>query len=209
MTSPSDIAALILAAGCLDDDSSPLALGPWGSSTVVEHLVSIASEVVDTVVVVLGCDGERVAAAVDVGPAAVIIDPEWEEGIAAPLRAGLDTLGREAAIDHVVVMDATSPGLDRQLIEELLAAHGAVRHSVPGRRPGDGSATVAKFRYARSGPVVLARDLWERFLGIEGPTPILQTVAAHPDWVNEVWVDRVPPVEVHTNDDLAAIAPRR
>jgi molybdenum cofactor cytidylyltransferase len=205
----SDVAALILAAGSFSDGGAPLALGAWGATTVVEHLAAIAAEVAEIVVVVLGCDGDAVAQGIDVGAATVVIDPEWEEGAASPLRAGLDTLSRMSAVQHVVVIDAATPELDGDVLRDLITAHAGTPHAIQGRRLGDRSATVARFRYSRSGPVVLAHDLWERFLSLEGATPILQTVAAHPDWVNEVWIDRLPPTEVATFDDLARIAPRR
>lgn len=205
---PDDVAVLVLAATAFSDAGAPLALGSWGRTTVVEHLSAVAAEVADTVIVVLGCDGDAVVDAIDVADAIVVIDPGWEEGVASPLRAGLDTLSRIPTIQHVVVIDAATPEVDAAILHELVEAHAGTPHAIQGRRLGDGSATVARFRYARCGPVVLAHDLWERFLSLEGGTPVLQTVAAHPDWVNEVWIDRLPPTEVATFDDLARIAPR-
>jgi molybdenum cofactor cytidylyltransferase len=208
-TAHSDVGALVLAAGAFSDDQSALALGTWGSTTLVQHVAAIASAVVEMVVVVLGCDGERVAEAVDLGDATIVIDPEWAEGVASPLRAGLDEMSRRAGVEHVAVIEAAVPTVPEAVLRELVDAHQAAPHSIQGRRRGDRSATVAKFRYVRSGPVVLARDLWERFLGMEGSTPIHQTLSAHPDWVNEIWIDRLPPAEIRTRDDLLEVAPRR
>jgi CTP:molybdopterin cytidylyltransferase MocA len=202
------VAALILAAGSFSDGGAPLALGKWGTTTVVEHLAGLIPETIKVAVVVLGCDGDDVADAVDLGDALVVIDPEWKEGIASPLRAGLDTLSRDPSIEHVLIIDATTPDVDERLLEDLLDAHAGTPHAIQGRRLGDLSATVPKFRYTRSNPVVLARDLWERFLVAEGSAQIVQVLSAHPEWVNELWIDRLPPAEVHTFDDLARVAPR-
>jgi CTP:molybdopterin cytidylyltransferase MocA len=204
-----DVGALVLAAGAFGDDQTALALGPWGTTTLVEHVAAGAAAVVETVIVVLGCDGDRAAELVDLGGATIVVDPEWAEGVASPLRAGLDEMSRRAGIEHVVVIDTAVPDIPVAVLQDLIDAHAAAPHSIQGRRRGDRSATVARFRYARSGPVVLARDLWERFLGMEGSTPIHQTLSVHPDWVNEIWIDRLPPIEVHTHDDLRSIAPRR
>jgi len=203
------VAALILAAGSFTDGGAPLALGRWGSTTVVEHLVGLIPDTIEIAVVVLGCDGDNVADAVDLGDALVVIDPEWDEGIASPLRAGLDTLSRDPSIEHVLVIDASTPDIDERLLQYVLQAHAATPHAIQGRRLGDLSATVPKFRYTRSSPVVLARDLWGRFLVAEGGAEIVQVLSAHPEWVNELWIDRLPPAEVQTFDDLARVAPRR
>ena len=206
--SASSLAAVVLAAGTFDD-GTPLAAGKWGAVTVARHLVDLGASVADRVVVVLGADGDRLAESADFGPADIVIDPEWEEGSAAPLRAGLDTVSRDPSIEHVVIFEAATPVFDRAVVESLVTAHLAVPHSLPGRRLLDKSATVPKFRYALAMPVIIGRSLWERFLGMEGDAAVLQTLSAHPDWVNEVWIDRLPPTPVHTTEDLAAIAPRR
>lgn len=208
-TSTPGFAALVLAAGSFVDGAAPLALGKWGSTTVAQHLASAAAQAFDLVVVVLGCDGEAVAESIDFGEAMVVVDPEWGEGVASPLRVGLDVLSRSAEVEHAVIIEATTPEIDDQLLRDLAAAHLEAPHGLQGRRLGDRSATVARFRYARSGPIVLARDLWERFLGMEGSAPIHQALTAHPDWVNEIWIDHLPPKEVVTPDDLARVAPRR
>ncbi len=203
----SGIAALVLAADSLTD-GSPRALGRWGKTTTVEHVVDLVEPLFETRVVVLGIDGDRVADEIDLGDAIVVVDPEWSEGVSSPLRAGLDTLIRATKVDHVVVIDLAAPQIDVGVLRELIDGHMATPHALPGRRLGDQAATVGKYRYTRAGPIVLARELWERFLSLEGPMPILQVLSAHPDWVAEVWIDRLPPVEVHDAEDLASIAPK-
>jgi CTP:molybdopterin cytidylyltransferase MocA len=207
-SSESSLAAVVLAAGTFDD-GTPLAVGKWGAVTVARHLVDLGASVAHRVVVVLGADGDRIAEGTDFGSADIVIDPEWQEGSAAPLRAGLDTLSRDPSIEHVIIFEATTPVVDREVVEALVAAHLEVPHSRPGRRLLDKSATVPKFRYALALPVIIGRSLWERFLGMEGDAAVLQTLSAHPDWVNEIWIDRLPPTPMRTTEDLATIAPRR
>lgn len=202
-----EVAALILAADALED-GTPRAVGSWGRTTTVEHVVSVVAPLFDTTVVVLGSDGDRIVDSTRLDDVTVVVDPEWSEGASSPLRAGLDTLSRVDGVEHVVVIDLATPQVDTAVVAELLEAHLATPHARPGRRVGDRGATVGRYRYARSGPVVIARELWERFLSMEGATPILQVLSAHPDWVSEVWIDQLPPIEVHDADDLANIAPR-
>jgi CTP:molybdopterin cytidylyltransferase MocA len=201
------VAALILAADALEDGTSR-AGASWGRTTTIEHVVSVVAPLFETTLVVLGSEGDRVADSTRLQDAIVVVDPEWSEGVSSPLRAGLDTLSRLNSVDHVVVIDLVTPQIDPVVLADLLDTHLATPHALPGRRIGDRAATVGKYRYSRSGPVVIARELWQRFLSMEGATPILQVLSAHPEWVAEVWIDQLPPVEVHDADDLARIAPR-
>ncbi len=197
----------MLAADALAE-GSPRAMGPWGRTTTIEAVLAAVAPLFDTTLVVLGSAGDDVADVTALGDVIVVIDPEWSEGVSSPLRAGLDTLSRSSEVEHVMVIDIATPQVDVAVITDLVAAHLEVPHARPGRRIGDRAATVGKYRYARSGPVVLARELWERFLSMEGSTPILQMLSAHPEWVSEVWIDQLPPVEVRDAEDLASIAPR-
>jgi CTP:molybdopterin cytidylyltransferase MocA len=192
-----DAAALILVASPADGFDGPLALAAWGSTTLVEHLVAVASGVVEEVCVVLGDGADDVLASTHLGAVTVVIDPEWAEGSAASLRAGLDTLSRRPAIDAAVIVDARYV-VDRALLESLLSAH---------RRSGT-LVTVPKYRYTRRGPLVLDRRLWPRIMGMEGDADLLRLIQAHPEWVGEHWVDRLPPRAMRTADDVAGEAPR-
>lgn len=147
---------------------------------------------VDDVVVVLGPDDERVAETADLGDALLVMDPEWREGLAASLRVGLDTLMRERGTDTAILVRGDQPGIGADVVARLVEAH----HEV------GGLAAVPKYRYARGWPVVLGRDLWERFLGLEGDVDVLAVLEAHPDGVSEVWFDRLAPARVMSASDL-------
>src|SRR5690554_6903531 len=82
-------AALILAAGGSRRLGRPKQLEPWGDSTLLGRVVSVAREMpVDEIWVVVGAESEKILAETDLGDAGVIENPEWEEGIASSLRVG-------------------------------------------------------------------------------------------------------------------------
>lgn len=147
---------------------------------------------VDDVVVVLGPDDEQVARTADLGAALLVLDPEWREGLAASLRVGLDTLMRERGIERVILTRGDQPRIDAEVIARLVEAQQEVGCV----------AAVPKYRYARGWPVVIGRDLWERFLGLEGDVDVLAVLEAHPDGVSEVWFDRLAPARVMSPSDL-------
>ena len=69
-------------------------------------------------------------------------------------------------------------------------------------------AVVPKYRYAEGPPYVVHRSLWQRLMGMEENARIESLLKAHPEWVDELWVDRLPPATIESVDDLAAVAPR-
>lgn len=168
-------------------------LAPFGSRRLIE---TVADEVrewpVDDIVVVLGPDDEDVARTADLGDALLVLDPEWGEGLAASLRAGLDTVAREGGVERVVLGYGDQPGIGPHIVADLLEAQAA---------PGC-IAAVPKYRYARGWPIVLGRDLWERFLGLEGDIDVLAFLETHRDGVCEVWFDRLAPPRVASVSDL-------
>ena len=192
------IGALILAADGGDAFGGPLALAPWGDTTLVEHLVAVTAPHVDVVVVVLGADVEDVLRSTDLGDATVVINPEWDLGPTASLRVGLDLLTRDGDVGAVLVVDGDQPQLDASVVAHVVEAHRATRASI----------TMPKYRYARGGPMVIARSLWPRAIGLASEATLSGLVKAHPEGTDEVWVDRVPPHRVTSTADLAEVAPR-
>ena len=192
------IGALILAADGGEAFDGPLALAPWGERTLVEHLVAVTTPYVDAVIVVLGADAETVLVSTDLGEATNVINPEWELGPTASLRVGLDLLTRDGEVDAVLVVDGDQPQLDSSVVDEVVQAHRETRASI----------MLPKYRYARGGPMVVARELWPRAIGLASEATLGALVKAHPEWTDEVWVDRLPPHRVTSSADLAEVAPR-
>lgn len=164
-----------------------------GSRRLIEAVVDdVRTWPVDDVVVVLGPDDEEVARSADLGDALLVLNPDWGEGLAASLRAGLDTVMRAEGVERVVLGHGDQPGVGAEIAADLIEAQSA---------PGC-IAAVPKYRYARGWPVVLGRDLWERFLGLEGHVDVLALLETHPDGVCEVWFDRLAPARVVSGSDL-------
>ncbi|MGD2052036.1 MAG: nucleotidyltransferase family protein [Acidimicrobiia bacterium] len=187
------MAGLIVATRPGDGFEGPFLLAPWGDTTVIGHLVAQARDwPVDAVLVVLGAAAEEVLAASDLGDVTVVIDPEWREGIAASLRAGVDTVTRLDDYDAIVVAYGDQPLNPPDVVSRLLDTH----------REAGRLVTVPKYRYSVGGPYVVGAGLWSRLMGLEGETTPEQLFQAHADWVEEVWFDRVPPRRIVTPDDL-------
>lgn len=194
------LAALVLAAGGSRRLGRPKQLEPWGDSTLLGHVIDgVRALPVDEVWVVLGAGLQEVLGSVDLADCGIVENPEWEEGIASSLRVGLDALTRLSRADAVLVVLGDQPGVPVEVVERLIEAR---RRS---RRP----AAVPKYRYAWGNPVLVDRSLWARLMSLEGDEGARRLLQAHPEWVEEVWVDHLPPRDVDTEADVEELRPRR
>lgn len=192
-------AALILAAGSSSRLGRPKQLEEWGDTNLLGHVIQNTVRFgVDEVWVVIGYEAERILAETDFGDAGVIENPEWEEGIASSIRAGLDALTRLSRCDRVLIVIGDQPDVTADVVSELLDSHGKDGHPV----------TIPKYRYQGGNPVIVDRSLWPRLMSLEGDEGAARLWQAHPEWVSEVWFSSMAPRDVDTESDVAELRPR-
>lgn len=194
------VAALILAAGGSSRLGRSKQLEPWGATTLLGHVVDqVRHYPVDEIWVVLGADAEKVLEKVDLSDCGVVENPEWEEGIASSLRVGLDALLQASRVDAALIVIGDQPNVDQRVVAKVLAA-------------GEGSprpVIIPKYRYTWGNPVMVDRSLWPRLMSLEGDEGAQRLFKAHPEWVEEVWTDQLPPRDIDTEADVHELRPRR
>lgn len=193
------IAALVLAAGGSQRLGRPKQLEPWGSDNLLEHVIrQTVAFPVDEVWVVVGANADRVLEQTDFMGAGVIENPEWEEGIASSIRAGLDALTQLSRCETALIVLGDQPNISAEVVEELLVSH----------RRSDSPVSVPKYRYNRGNPVAVDRSMWPRLMSLEGDEGGGRLWQAHPEWVNEVWFSELGPRDIDTEVDIAELKPR-
>ncbi len=190
----STTAAVVLAGGASRRLGYPKQLIPYRDRPLLEHVVHAAlAWPVDSVVVVLGFHAEAILDAVEFGDAVVAINDDWEEGITSSLRVGLDVLSRDPHTDLAFIALGDQPGIPPEVPEILLETAQTSSRLV----------IAPVYRYERSNPLLFRRQLWERLMTLEGDQGAAALLKAHPDWVEDVRVDHLPPKDVDTIDDVA------
>lgn len=191
-------AALVLAGGESRRFGSPKQLADWRGKPLLAHVVARVRgwPQVDAVYVVLGAGAEQIMEAVDLGDAAVIENLEWQEGMGSSLRVGLDFLIGERSVDQALVVLGDQPNVPGDVVPRLLEAR---RRS---RRP----VVIPRYRFTRGHPVLVHRSLWPALItGLSGDRGARNLFLTHPEWVEEVFVEGMPPGDVDTPADLRRI----
>lgn len=187
-------AAIVLAGGGSSRLGSPKQLVDLDGRPMLESVVAAVSEwPVDLVVVVLGSGAEEILETVDLGESLVVVNEGWAEGIASSIRVGLDVLTRSPSWERVFMVLADQPRIPEDVPGLLLSA------ALASHRP----AIVPVYRYDRGHPVLFDRSLWPRLMTLEGDTGASGLLRTHPEWVEEVRVDHLPPRDVDTSSDVA------
>jgi len=192
------IAALVLAAGAGRRLGRVKQLEPWGGITLLEHVLSdVRTFPVDEIWVVLGFESERIMSDVNLEGCYLIENPEWEEGIASSIRAGLDALTRLSQADQALLILGDEPDISLEVVQQVMTEH----------RRAKALATLPKYRYLWGHPVLVDRRLWPRLISLTGDEGAKQLLKAHPEWVHEVWVADRAPRDVDTPQDVIDLRP--
>ena len=192
-------AALILAAGSSSRLGQSKQLLDWGGRPLLEVVVKrCQSWDVDEVWVVLGHEADASLDGCDLNGTSVVINDGFEEGIASSLRVGLDSLTRHSKADAALVVMGDQPAIDATVIPKLKQAAKVSRSM----------AVIPKYRYIRSNPVLVTRDLWPRLMSLAGDQGAQKLLDAHPEWVEEVWLEALPPRDIDTRADVDEMQPR-
>jgi molybdenum cofactor cytidylyltransferase len=151
------VGGLILAAGAGRRFGSPKQLAELDGRPLLEYaLIAMAAATrIETAVVVLGAHADAVLAAVERHGAEAVICPEWEEGQAASLRAGVAALA--ARVDAILVTLGDQPAIDPRAIDRVAQA-----------RDGTSLAIRASYGGRAGHPVLLERGLFERVAALRG-----------------------------------------
>jgi molybdenum cofactor cytidylyltransferase len=127
---------LVLAAGEGRRFGAVKQLAELRGRPLLEHAIDamLGVPAVDPVLVVLGAHASEVRRAVALGPAHVVVCPDWAEGQSASLRCGVHALG---AVDAAIVTLGDQPFITAQVIAAVLdhlgGRHDAVRATYGGR----------------------------------------------------------------------------
>jgi molybdenum cofactor cytidylyltransferase len=162
-------------------------------------LAALVAGGVEEAVVVLGAEAGAVAAAVDLGGAAVVVCEGWREGLSASLRDGVQAAAARGAQAVVVVLG-----------DQPLLTGAAVARVVAARDPGRADAVRATYDGVPGHPTVLEASTFERVAALRGDAGARERLRDPATRIRLVSCDGLGrPDDVDTPQDLARLAPER
>ena len=161
-------------------------------SPLAQHAIDALARVpVDELLVVTGHDADAVEAALVLPDRARFVrNDAYRDGQATSLAAAFHAIGDDS--EAAVVLMADQPGI----------------------RPDDVRALIDRFRATRSqivrlrftdapGPALLSREIYAEAGHLHGDVGARVLIASHPEWVEEVAIDRAAPPDIDTRADAA------
>jgi molybdenum cofactor cytidylyltransferase len=164
------ICAIVLAAGESRRMGAQKLLLPFGSTTVIAHVVDqLLRSVVDKVLVVVGHDSNKVAEALCGRPVTIVANPDYQSGMLSSARCGLRALPPQC--QAVLVALGDQPAITTKLVDDLV-------HTFTGNDKG---IVVPVFRNKRGHPIVFSARYRDEILTHYDDTGLRGLLHAHPD----------------------------
>jgi len=190
------ISGLVLGAGASSRFGQPKQLLPFRGSTLLGWVINQAERAtgLDEVVVVLGRAAGEIREKVSFGNAKAIENPVFGDGCASSYRAGIGALDPRS--DAIMILLGDQPGVDPETINCVAAEW----------RRGDGQIALASYQGRKGHPILFAKPLFDRLVGLHGDKAAWKLVDANPDLVRVIPFDRPFPEDINTLEDFQRAA---
>jgi nicotine blue oxidoreductase len=170
------VAAVVLAAGEGRRIGGPKALlRVGGESFAARAGTLLAGAGADPVVVVLGCEADRVRAEAGIPPGLTVVEnPSWREGMLGSIRRGLDAV-EDAAAAAVLIHPVDHPLVEPVTIARVVEA-----------LRGGATIAVPSFEGRRGHPGGFAASSWAALRSASPARGARGVLADHPEWIVHV-----------------------
>jgi molybdenum cofactor cytidylyltransferase len=186
------VAGLVLGAGDSTRLRRPKQLLPYGSGTLLGHVIATARECrFDQLLVAIGGAAGAVRAGVDLAGAEVVLNEAHGEGCSSSIAAALGAI--DSRCEVMVLMLGDQPGVSAETVARLLS--------------GRGQAALALCRYddAPGHPLAFARSVFEELAGLHGDKGVWSLLERRRAEVVEVAIPGPLPCDVDTEADYEAL----
>ena len=187
------VTGLVLAAGGSKRLGQPKQLLPFGSATLLDHVLDTARSCpFDQLLCVIGGAAEAVRATVRLEGVEVVENRDFGEGCSSSIAAALGAV--DARSEVLVLMLGDQPGVTVEAVAKLIA--------------GRGEAPIAACAYedGRGHPLAFARRLFPELETLHGDKAVWKLLDSHAEEAVDVPVDGPIPRDVDTWEDYSQIA---
>lgn len=160
MSTEANIAVVVLAAGGSTRLGRPKQLVEFKGKTLLEHTMDEVGMLgFQNKILVLGSRHEEILGRIDTSEFKVVINGDWEQGMASSIKIGLETaLAEERELDHVLFLVSDQPFLERKNLIKLV-------HTQLTKRP---KATYSQYGDSIGVPAIFGKAAFPLLLQLEG-----------------------------------------
>jgi len=186
------VAGLVLAAGGSSRLGQPKQLLPFGSGTLLDHVLDTARRCrFDQLVCVIGGGADDVRGAVDFGGVEVVENVQFGTGCSSSIAAALAAV--DPRCDVLVLMLGDQPGVSSSTVGALVAGR------------GDAPLAACLYSDGRGHPLAFDRRVFGELADLHGDKAVWKLMDRHADEVADIPVPGPIPRDVDTADDYEAV----
>lgn len=175
------ISAIVLAAGESKRMGRPKQLLEWHGKPLLHHVLeSLINSHADEIILVLGHDREWIGKSLPALPIKIVINPDYQSGIASSLRQGL--LAMDPRSEAFLVLLADQPGIGPEVINRVIQGF---QHTIPKR-----GIVRPVFRGSGGHPVLISVKYLQEALQLQGDVGARPILMNHPEDILEIDVDQ-------------------
>jgi molybdenum cofactor cytidylyltransferase len=192
------VSGIVLAAGSSSRLGQPKQLLELDGRPLLQHAIDAAEGAgLRDVVVVLGHRAEEVEAAIATSSGTrIVVNPDYLQGQATSLRAGLSAMDHDA--EAAIVLLGDQPAVTSASLRAVVSAY-----------EGSGRPVVQASYGGKPGhPVLFDRATWADLLAVEGDTGAREVLKRHPEWVERVELGGEVPADLDTWPDYERLKQR-
>ena len=185
------ITGVVLAAGEGRRFGGTKQLANVDGKPLAQHAIdSLAAAGVDELLVITGHDADVVGTALTLPSAGrFVLNPDFRKGQSSSLAAAFHDIDDDS--EAAIVLMGDQPGVTADDVRALIGRFRATR------------AKIVRLRYTDGpGPALLSREIYADAGHLHGDVGARVLIASHPDWVEEVDIDRPVPRDIDTPEDL-------
>jgi molybdenum cofactor cytidylyltransferase len=186
------VCGLVLAAGGSSRLGRPKQLLPYGSATLLDHVLGVARKCpFDQSLCVLGGSADDVRAVVGLDGFTVVENRVFGEGCSSSIAAALGAV--DARADVLVLMLGDQPGVTPAVVEALIAGR------------GDAPLAACGYEDGRGHPLAFARSIFGELAEMHGDKAVWKLLDRHAAAVVDVPVPGLIPRDVDTWEEYEAV----
>lgn len=186
------VTGLVLAAGGSKRLGRPKQLLPYGSTTLLDHVLGTARDCeFDQLLCVVGGGADDVLDGVSFSGVEVVENPEFGEGCSSSIAAALRRV--EPRADVLVLMLGDQPGVAASSVAALVS------------HLGDAPLAACAYSDGRGHPLAFAREVFPELAEMHGDKAVWKLLDRHGADVVDVPIDGPIPRDIDTWDDYEAV----